>query len=42
MKGYGKEKSPWGNLKKGEAARLKKVATTGLVGGKEKKLKLPK
>ena len=42
MKRYSREKSPWGKLNKGEAARLKKVAATGLVGGKEKKLKLPK
>ena len=38
----GKEKSPWGKLKKGEAARLKKVAMSGLVGGKSKTVKLPK
>ena len=38
----GREKSPWGKLKKGDAARLKKVATTGLVGGKSKAVKLPK
>lgn len=36
------EKSPWGKLKKGEAAKLKKIATTGLFSGKGKKLRLPK
>ena len=35
----GREKSPWGKLKKGDAARLKKVATTGLVGGRTRKKK---
>jgi len=36
------KRNPWGKLKKGEAAKLKKVAISGMVGGKYKKLKLPK
>ncbi len=37
-----KEKSPWGKLKKGEAAKMKRIASSGMAGGKVKKLKWPK
>lgn len=32
----------WGKPKKGEIKKMKKIATTGLIGGKAKGLKIPK
>lgn len=36
----GMMKSPWGKLSKAKAKQLKKVATTGLVKGKAKTIKI--
>jgi len=37
-----KNRYPWGKINKTDARAMKKIATTGVVGGKSNKLKLPK
>jgi phosphoheptose isomerase len=37
-----KDKNPWANVSKKELKGMKKIAMTGMTGGKVKKLKLPK
>ena len=36
------KKSPWGSLNKADKKRIKQIASSGMVGGKAKKLRLPK
>jgi len=38
----GKEKSPWGKVSKADAKNMKKIASTGLIGGKSKGIRIPK
>ena len=36
------KKSPWGKISKADKKKIKQIASSGMVGGKARKLKLPK
>jgi len=36
------KKSPWGTLNKSDKKKISQIAKSGMVGGKARKLKLPK